>query len=122
MPSVLVAFALVAAAPIAQEGWSRQTARQGGGSDESGSRAAGGTPKACVVSNGTLAIARFSTVGGGKLLPGFLFLQGESDGLSQELGVNIGGGRGSPIPFEPDDSCDAAIFDGASPDLRSPQL
>jgi hypothetical protein len=36
--------------------------------------------------------------------------------------VRIGGGRGRPVPFVPDDSCDDAIFEGASPDLRSPQL
>ena len=33
----------------------------------------------CSVSNGTLELERFSSVGGGKLLPGFLFMQGESD-------------------------------------------
>ncbi|KOO32187.1 tetratricopeptide repeat family protein [Chrysochromulina tobinii] len=75
-----------------------------------------------VVTLGTLYIERYSTVGGGKLLPDFLFLQGESDGLSQELGLSIGGGHGRPVPFVPDDSCDDAIFDGASPDLRSPIL
>ena len=36
---------------------------------------------ACYVTNATLVIPRFSSVGGGKLLPGFLFMQGESDGL-----------------------------------------
>ena len=76
----------------------------------------------CVASNGTLTLERYSSVGGGKLLPGFLFMQGESDGLEQSLRVNVGGGRGSAIPFVPDDSCDDAIFEGASPDLRSPQL
>lgn len=75
-----------------------------------------------IVSLGTLYIERYSTVGGGNLLPAFLFLQGESDGLSQELGLSIGGGHGKPVPFVPDDSCDDAIFDGASPDLRSPIL
>ena len=79
-------------------------------------------PPACVVSNGTLHLARFSSVGGGKLLPGFLFMQGESDGLEQALGVRTGGGRGEPIPFVPDDNVDDAIFEGTSPDLRSPQL
>ena len=74
------------------------------------------------VSNGTLSLERFSSVSGGKLLPGFLFMQGESDGLEQGLSIKIGGGRGKPVPFVPDDSCDDAIFDGASPDLRSPQL
>ena len=76
----------------------------------------------CSVSNGTLELERFSSVGGGKLLPGFLFMQGESDGLEQSLQIRIGGGRGSAIPFVPDESCDDAIWDGASPDLRSPQL
>ena len=33
--------------------------------------------------NGTLQIERYSAVAGGKLLPGFLFMQGESDGLEQ---------------------------------------
>jgi hypothetical protein len=75
-----------------------------------------------VVSNGSLPIARYSTVGGGALLPGFLFMQGESDGLEQTLAIRTGGGAGRPIPFVPDDSCDDAIFEGASPDLRSPQL
>ena len=79
-------------------------------------------PPPCVASNGTLTLERYSSVGGGKLLPGFLFMQGESDGLEQSLRVNLGGGRGSRIPFVPDDSCDDAIFEGASPDLRSPQL
>lgn len=82
--------------------------------------AAGGA--ACIVSNGTLHLERYSTVGGGKLLPGFLFMQGESDGLEQALSVRTGGGRGEAIPFVPDDSCDDAIFEGTSPDLRSPQL
>lgn len=80
------------------------------------------SPPACVVSNGTLKLERFSSVGGGKLLPGFLFMQGESDGLEQVLGVKTGGGRGEKIPFAPDDTCDDAVFEGASPDLRSPQL
>ena len=77
---------------------------------------------ACVVGNGTMKLERYSSVSGGKLLPGFLFMQGESDGLEQSLGVRTGGGRGEPIPFVPDDSCDDAIFEGTSPDLRSPQL
>lgn len=71
---------------------------------------------------GELELKRFSEVAAGNLLPGFLFLQGESDGLSQAFSINTGGGRGKAIPFVPDDSCDAAIFEGASPDLRSPQL
>jgi hypothetical protein len=79
-------------------------------------------PAACTVSNGTLNLERFSSVSGGKLLPGFLFMQGESDGLEQDVGVRTGGGRGTPIPFVPDDNVDDAIFEGTSPDLRSPQL
>ena len=43
------------------------------------------------------------------MLPGFLFMQGESDGLAQGLGLKIGGGNGSAIPFEPDDSCDSEV-------------
>jgi len=73
-------------------------------------------------SNGTMTLPRYSSVAGGKLLPGFLFMQGESDGLEQSLSVKIGGGRGEKVPFVPDDSCDDAVFDGASEDLRSPQL
>ena len=73
-------------------------------------------------SNGSLQLERYSAVEGGKLLPGFLFMQGESDGLEQSLGIKIGGGRGEKVPFLPDDSCDDAVFDGASEDLRSPQL
>jgi len=56
----------------------------------------------------------------GNVLPQYLFLQGAEEG--GKGGVNIGGGRGTPLPFEPDDSCDDDIFDGANPDLRSPQL
>ena len=58
---------------------------------------------ACVVGNGTMKLERYSSVSGGKLLPGFLFMQGESDGLEQSLGVRTGGGRGEPIPFVPDE-------------------
>jgi len=76
----------------------------------------------CTASNGTLDIKYMSTVARGNLMPPFLFLQGESDGLEQSFSLNIGGGRGQPIPFVPDESCDDAVFDGASPDLRSPQL
>eukprot|EP01065_Artemidia_motanka_P027606 TRINITY_DN327_c0_g1_i1.p1 TRINITY_DN327_c0_g1~~TRINITY_DN327_c0_g1_i1.p1 ORF type:complete len:748 (+),score=87.00 TRINITY_DN327_c0_g1_i1:87-2330(+) len=71
---------------------------------------------------GNLHLPRTSSVSRGNLLPAFLFLQGESDGLDQSLSLAIGGGRGRAIPFVPDDSCDDAIFEGASPDLRSPQL
>ena len=69
-------------------------------------------------SNGTMKLPRYSSVAGGKLLPGFLFMQGESDGLEQSLSIKIGGGRGKKVPFVPDDNCDDAIFDGASEDLR----
>lgn len=72
--------------------------------------------------NGSLHIEFYSEVAGGNLMPGFLFMQGESDGLEQSISLNIGGGHGKAIPFVPDDSCDDKIFDGASPDLRSPQL
>ena len=75
-----------------------------------------------VVSSGNLTLERHSKVASPALLPGFLFMQGESDGLSQSLSIRLGGGRGEKVPFEPDDSCDDAIFEGASPDLRSPQL
>ena len=59
-----------------------------------------------VVSNGTLQLERFSSVSGGKLLPGFLFMQGESDGLEQRQHVgpgnlySIGNGSG---PLAADD-------------------
>jgi hypothetical protein len=56
----------------------------------------------------------------GNLLPNFLFMQGSIEGGS--VGVNIGGGRGSPHTFQPDDSCGDDIFDGAMEDMRSPQL
>ena len=36
--------------------------------------------------------------------------------------VPLGGGRGKPIPFIPDDSCGDEIWKDANPDLRSPQL
>jgi hypothetical protein len=56
----------------------------------------------------------------GNLLPNFLFQQGQVEGGS--VGVNIGGGRGTPKPFLPDDSCDVDIFEGAMEDERGPQL
>jgi hypothetical protein len=56
----------------------------------------------------------------GNLLPNFMFQQGAIEGGS--VGVKIGGGRGEPIPFIPDDSCHDDIFDGAMADKRSPQL
>lgn len=56
----------------------------------------------------------------GNLLPQFMFQQGAIEGGS--IGVNIGGGRGTPKPFKPDDTATDDIFDGANEDLRSPQL
>lgn len=56
----------------------------------------------------------------GNLLPQFLFQQGSIEGGS--IGVKIGGGKGTPTPFLPDDSCGDDIFDGAMEDMRSPQL
>ena len=55
----------------------------------------------------------------GNLLPQFLFSQGKVEGGNV---VKIGGGRGTAIPFVPDDSCPNDIFDNANEDLRSPQL
>ena len=56
----------------------------------------------------------------GNLLPVFLFQQGSVEGGS--VGVNIGGGRGTPKPFIPDDGCGDDIFEGAMTDMRAPQL
>ena len=56
----------------------------------------------------------------GNLLPNFMFQQGSIEGGS--VGVKIGGGRGTPRPFSPDDSCGDDIFEGAMEDMRSPQL
>lgn len=56
----------------------------------------------------------------GSLLPNFMFQQGSIEGGS--VGVKIGGGRGTPKPFAPDDSCGDDIFEGAMEDMRSPQL
>ena len=56
----------------------------------------------------------------GNLLPNFMFQQGSIEGGS--VGVKIGGGRGTPKPFTPDDSCGDDIFEGAMTDMRSPQL
>jgi len=56
----------------------------------------------------------------GNMLPNFLFQQGSIEGGS--IGVKIGGGRGAPKPFVPDDSCGDDIFEGAMEDERSPQL
>jgi len=56
----------------------------------------------------------------GNLLPQFMFMMGAIEGGS--VGVKLGGGRGTPHPFVPDDSCGDDIFDGAMEDMRSPQL
>ena len=56
----------------------------------------------------------------GNLLPNFLFMQGSIEGGS--VGVKIGGGKGTPRPFLPDDTCGDDIFEGAMADTRSPQL
>jgi hypothetical protein len=56
----------------------------------------------------------------GNLLPNFMFQQGSIEGGS--IGVKIGGGRGTPKPFTPDDTCTDDIFEGAMTDMRSPQL
>ena len=56
----------------------------------------------------------------GNLLPGYYFQQGEAEGVATT--TIIGGGRGEKLPFYPDDSCADDIFEGASEDLRSPQL
>jgi len=56
----------------------------------------------------------------GNLLPQFLFQQGNLEGGA--IGVSIGGGRGKPHVFSPDDSCGDDIFEGAMTDMRSPQL
>jgi hypothetical protein len=61
-----------------------------------------------------------SKVKPGNLLPSFMFQQGSIEGGS--VGVTIGGGRGVPKPFQPDDGCGDDIFEGAMEDERSPQL
>lgn len=62
----------------------------------------------------------YSETAPGNLLPNFMFMQGSIEGGS--VGVKIGGGRGTPHPFLPDDSCGDDIFEGAMEDMRSPQL
>lgn len=71
------------------------------------------------VSKSTINVLNSDTLPG-SLLPNFLFQQGSIEGGS--VGVKIGGGRGDPHPFVPDDSCGDDIFDGAMDDMRSPQL
>ena len=62
----------------------------------------------------------FSETELGNILPQFKFMQGAIEGGS--IGVPLGGGKGTPIPFTPDDSCTDDIFEGMNEDLRSPQL
>lgn len=71
------------------------------------------------VSMSTMSVINSDTLPG-NLLPNFMFQQGSIEGGS--VGVKIGGGRGTPKPFSPDDSCGDDIFDGAMTDMRSPQL
>lgn len=56
----------------------------------------------------------------GNLLPQFMFMMGAIEGGS--VGVKLGGGRGTPHPFVPDDSCGDDIFEGAMEEMRSAQL
>jgi len=49
-----------------------------------------------------------------------MFIQGATEG--GEIGLNTGGGRGTPQPFVPDDTAGEDIFEGALEDQRSPQL
>jgi len=71
------------------------------------------------VQHSTMNILNSDTLPG-NLLPNFLFQQGSIEGGS--VGVKIGGGRGTPKQFTPDDSCGDDIFEGAMEDMRSPQL
>lgn len=71
------------------------------------------------IKKGSINIINSETLPG-NLLPNFMFQQGSIEGGS--VGVKIGGGRGEPRPFLPDDSCGEDIFEGAMEDERSPQL
>jgi hypothetical protein len=71
------------------------------------------------INKSTMRIINSDTLPG-NLLPTFMFQQGSVEGGS--VGVNIGGGKGTPRPFLPDDTCGDDIFDGAMADTRSPQL
>eukprot|EP00466_Bigelowiella_natans_P008571 jgi/Bigna1/88639/estExt_fgenesh1_pg.C_350101 len=82
--------------------------------------AASASADAGKISWGEMELLRMSETKPGNVLPKYFFMQGSEEG--GEGGVRIGGGRGDPIPFTPDDSCDDDIFEGANPDLRSPQL
>jgi len=75
--------------------------------------------QAMTISRGKLKYINSETKPG-NLLPQFLFQQGNIEGGG--IGLRIGGGRGTPHPFNPDDSCGDDIFDGAMEDMRSPQL
>lgn len=56
----------------------------------------------------------------GNILPQFMFMQGAVEGATGN--VALGGGRGTPRPFNPDDSNGPDIFEGGMEDMRSPQL
>jgi hypothetical protein len=71
------------------------------------------------ISPSSLSIINSDTLPG-NLLPNFLFQQGSIEGGS--IGLKIGGGRGTPRVFTPDDTCLDDIFEGAMMDTRSPQL
>lgn len=61
-----------------------------------------------------------SKVHPGNILPSFLFAQGSVEGGGTQ--VKLGGGRGTPKPFTPDDTVGPEIWEGAMDDVRSPQL
>ncbi len=61
-----------------------------------------------------------SRVRDGNILPQFMFSQGSVEGGMTK--VVIGGGRGTPKVFTPDDSNGKDIWEGAMNDTRSPQL
>lgn len=56
----------------------------------------------------------------GNILPGFLFSQGRVEGGGTN--INLGGGRGTPRPFIPNDNVDMEVWEGAMDEERSPQL
>ncbi len=74
---------------------------------------------AATASKGTIKMMNSDTLPG-NLLPQFMFMMGAIEGGS--VGVKLGGGRGTPHPFVPDDSCGDDIFEGAMEEMRSPQL
>ena len=71
------------------------------------------------VSTGKITVIE-SKVLEGNILPGFLFSQGRVEGGGTN--INLGGGRGTPRPFIPNDNVDEALWEGAMEDERSPQL